>query len=264
MVPAPYSSQIKIQRLVKPSGKSESVIFSVGTTIFGIVLEVIALLFIGGNWIAEEKLFGLYYLHPIEVVGWEGFWGACMYSVLLVIFQFIPCHNDKICLYGTVEDTLHAFYEWGLNNWLWVFAILLVIWTAVFNIFNVAVTKYASAAQRSTVDTCRTALIWMFFIIYQGEGHERFIWLELVGFFMLIFGTLMHTEIIVFPCFGFDRNTRKALAIKYEEGKFKKSLQKPFLIGSGINNTQANKVKLMDTYEKSDDSAEQGKNKTSE
>lgn len=28
---------------------------------------------------------------------------------------------------------------------------------------------------------------------------------------LLIFGTLMHTEIIVFPCLGFDKNTRKAL-----------------------------------------------------
>jgi hypothetical protein len=40
------------------------------------VLEIVALLFIGGNWISEEKLFSIYYLDPIEVVGWEGFWGA--------------------------------------------------------------------------------------------------------------------------------------------------------------------------------------------
>lgn len=170
-----------------------------GTTIFGIILEIVALLFIGGNWISEEKLFGIYYLNPIEVVGWEGLWGSLMYIILLVIFQFIPCQNDKICKYGTIEDIPQAFYEFGQNYWIWMLQSGVILWTAIFNIFNVAVTKYASAAQRSTVDTCRTALIWSFFIFYQGEGHERFIWLELVGFFLLIGGTLVHTEIVIIP-----------------------------------------------------------------
>ena len=178
---------------------------------------------------SEEKLFGIYYLNPIEVVGWEGLWGSIMYVFLLIIFQFIPCHNTKICRYGVIEDTIHAFYEWGQNNWLWIFAIMLIIWTALFNIFNVAVTKFASAAQRSTVDACRTAFIWLFFIFYPGNGQERFIWLELIGFVLLIFGTLMHTEIIIFPCLGFNKNTKKA--IMEREGK-----------GSDINKTPIKKA----------------------
>ena len=153
-----------------------------------------------------------------------------MYFFLLIFFQFIPCYNSKISRYGVLEDTIHAFYEFGQNNLLWIFAILLIFWTALFNIFNVAVTKFASAAQRSTVDASRTALIWAFFIFYQGEGHERFIWLELIGFLLLIFGTLMHTEIIVFPCLGFNKNTRKNLK---DSGKYEvntpQSDQKQFL-----------------------------------
>ncbi|CAI2368756.1 unnamed protein product [Moneuplotes crassus] len=196
--------------IIYPEEDSQTEEIGAGTIIFGIILEVVALLFIGGNWISEEILFQFYYLHPIEVVGWEGFWGALMYCFILIGFQFIPCHNTKICRYGVMEDTIHAFYEFGQNNLLWMFAILLIVWTALFNIFNVAVTKYASAAQRSTVDTCRTALIWAFFIFYTGEGHERFIWLELVGFTLLIIGTLIHTEVIIFPFFGFNKNTQKS------------------------------------------------------
>lgn len=185
--------------IIFPDDNNKADAVSTSSTVFGMVLEIIGLLFIGGNWIAEEKLFKIYYFEPIEMVGWEGFWGTCVYTVLLVIFQFIPCHTDKICRYGTVEDSIHAFYEFGRNNWLWIFSMMLIFWTALFNIFNVAVTKFASGAQRSTVDACRTAFIWLFFIVYQGEGHERFIWLQLIGFFMLIFGTLMHTEAIIFP-----------------------------------------------------------------
>ena len=69
-----------------PNEKSSSE----SSAIFGIVLEVVGLLFIGGNWISEEKIFSVFYLNPISVVGWEGFWGACTYAILLVIFQFVP------------------------------------------------------------------------------------------------------------------------------------------------------------------------------
>mmetsp|Transcript_22676 Transcript_22676/g.26036 ORF Transcript_22676/g.26036 Transcript_22676/m.26036 type:complete len:135 (+) Transcript_22676:368-772(+) len=58
--------------------------------VFGIALILVAQLFSGGHFIVEEKLFHGYYLHPLRVVGWEGFWGVLIYAVLLVIFQFIP------------------------------------------------------------------------------------------------------------------------------------------------------------------------------
>ena len=48
-------------------------------------------------------------------------------------------------------------------------------------------------------------------MVYPGEGKERFIWIELVGFFFLIIGTLIHTEILVVPFCGFGLYTRKAL-----------------------------------------------------
>lgn len=114
---------------------------------------MIALLLIGANWIVEEKLFHLYYLNPIQVVGWEGTWATSVYFCLLIIFQFIPCHFDSICRYGTIEDSIQALYEWGQNYWICIFSFALIIWTALFNITDVAVTKYASSAQRATVDT---------------------------------------------------------------------------------------------------------------
>jgi drug/metabolite transporter (DMT)-like permease len=200
--------------LIYPDNDNDDDPVSTSSTIFGMVLEIVGLLFIGGNWISQEKLFEIYYLEPMEMVGWEGFWGTSIYTVIVIIFQFIPCPTDKICRYDTLEDSIHAFYEFGQNNWLWIFSMLLILWTALFNFFDVSVTKFASGAQRSTVDASRTAFIWLFFIIYQGEGHERFIWLQLVGFFMLIFGTLMHTEAISIPCFGFNKNTRKAIEAK--------------------------------------------------
>mmetsp|Transcript_22188 Transcript_22188/g.21987 ORF Transcript_22188/g.21987 Transcript_22188/m.21987 type:complete len:89 (-) Transcript_22188:45-311(-) len=58
----------------------------------------------------------------------------------------------------------------------------------------------------------RTALIWVFFLIYPGNGHEKFEYLELIGFILLIAGTLVYNEIVVIPFLGFNKNTKKAIA----------------------------------------------------
>ena len=74
-------------------------------------------------------------------------------------------------------------------------------------------TKNASAAQRSTIDTSRTVLIWIFFLIvpiYQ-KYLEEFLVLQLFGFILLVMGTLVFNEIVILPFLGFDKNTRDAV-----------------------------------------------------
>jgi len=143
------------------------------------------------------------------MVGWEGVWGLLIYALVLVILQNISCHNSSICPYGTVEDTLHAFHEFGENYLMWVFAIFSILSITVYNSTNVSVTKYASCVQKATINTSKTALVWIFFLIYPGKAQERFIWLQTVGFACIIFGTLMYNEILVIPFFGMDKNTQE-------------------------------------------------------
>lgn len=84
---------------------------------------------------------------------------------------------------------------------------------AFFNYFGVATTKYASAPQRSTVDTSRTVLIWVFFLTVPIKGaEETFKWLQLIGFIFLVIGTLVYNEIVVIPLLGFDQWTKDAIA----------------------------------------------------
>jgi drug/metabolite transporter (DMT)-like permease len=182
-------------------------------TAIGIGLIILAQFFTGGQFVTEEKLFADYYLHPLRVVGWEGAWGTLIYLILLVIFQFIPCGNNKdFCPHGTLEDTPAALREWGKEPVLWITTIFFVISIASFNSVGVTITKYASSAQRSTIDMCRTAIIWVFFLAYQGDGHETFKWLELFGFIILVFGTLVYNEVVVLPFLGFNLYTKEALA----------------------------------------------------
>ena len=79
-------------------------------------------------------------------------------------------------------------------------------------------TKNASAAQRSTIDSCRTLVVWVFFMVVQSPAfHEGFHWLELIGFIILVAGTLVYNEIIIVPYFGFDKNTKVAIEARKKQ-----------------------------------------------
>ena len=72
--------------------------------------------------------------------------------------------------------------------------------SALFNGFAVNVTKFASATNRVVMDQTRVVLIWAFFLVYQGTGHETFSWGKLGGFLMIVFGVVMFNKIINLDC----------------------------------------------------------------
>ena len=90
--------------------------------------------------------------------------------------------------------------------WLFVMTIASI---SLFNSFGIACTKYASAAQRSTIDTSRTLTIWILSCLL---GLEKFLPWEIPGFILLCAGTLLYNEIVVLPYWGFDKYTKEALA----------------------------------------------------
>lgn len=94
-------------------------------------------------------MLGNYYLNPLKVVGWEGIFGFSIYTVLLIIFQFIKCSGD-FCpekeRNGRLEDSIMAFQQMGDSPILILYSIGVIISIACFNGLGVAVTKFASAA----------------------------------------------------------------------------------------------------------------------
>lgn len=77
------------------------------TTLTGVLLLLGAQCFTGGQFIVEEKLLSGYYLDPFLVVGLEGFWGVCIWSILLPIFQTVHDCTMPLCdlKTGKLEDT---------------------------------------------------------------------------------------------------------------------------------------------------------------
>ena len=53
--------------------------YSGNNIIAGVILILLAQIFGSLMFVVEEKLFRDYYLHPLKVVGWEGFWGTLIF-----------------------------------------------------------------------------------------------------------------------------------------------------------------------------------------
>lgn len=87
-----------------------------------------------------------------------------------------------------------------------MFVLMSVCSIGCHNLAGVSVSKYASSSQRCTIDTSRTLIIW---IISLSLGWECFLYGQMIGFIVLVIGTLIYNEIVVVPHEWFSRNTKK-------------------------------------------------------
>ena len=114
-----------------------------------------------------------------------------------------------MCNQGYLENSKKAFSELIQFPQALACSVFIIVSIALFNATGVAITKYASAAQRSTIDTSRTLLIWM---VSLALGWETFLAWELLGFVFLVIGTFIYNEIVIVPIDFMSRNTKGELA----------------------------------------------------
>ena len=222
----------------------------------GIILMSTSQFFSSTEYVFQEKFIKHYDVNAFQLVGFEGLWGSCMYSILLIIFQFADCSGwdqdirEGICFFynetynvtyvnGTyydvnktiskIEDTDFAFRQMDDNTSLLVVYIFYIVSIALYNIVGINLTKLVSSTARAVVDTVRTVFIWLFFLIFDPvEGtHETFYPLQLVGFLFLVFGTLVYNEILVIPWFGLNYYTRDNIAKREKEKREAEAEIKP-------------------------------------
>jgi len=179
-----------------------------GNVALGYVFTVIFLLLFCFQMISEEAIVLKYKSHAIELAGWQGFWGFLFCGIILVVFQFIPCNDgfplrEDICSkddYGnyTMENTIFALQQTFSDIGLFFYVFGYTVSTCIQNMFGISVTKFGTAATRAVTDNLRPVIVWIFFLVVKdGKGNrEEFLWLQLVGFILMILGILIYNEII--------------------------------------------------------------------
>lgn len=191
----------------------------------GIFLVLLGEVFSSLLYISEESILKKYEISPLKAVGLEGMWGSSIYIILLFIFYFISCKgwDDTIKENMCVEDDNHnirfenapfAFEQLGESTRLKFFIPLYIFSIAFFNFSGQVIAQNVSSTARAIVDTLRTIIIWGFFMMpfVEDKSRETFHFLQLIGFLILILGSLIYNEILVIPIFGFNRNLKKNLS----------------------------------------------------
>jgi hypothetical protein len=234
----------------------------------GLALLSASQFFSSTEYVIQEKFIKHYEVHPFQLVGFEGLWGCIMYTILLVIFQFVKCNDwsdalKEICFednegHYLIENTLFAFQQMGDNLSLLFVYIGYIISIALYNIVGINLTKLVSSTARAVVDTVRTVFIWIFFLVFTPvEGtEEKFFPLQLVGFLFLVAGTLVYNEIVPIPYFGLDYYTRDNIAKRDKEARDRKKNE------SSEDQEEKDKDRLYVSIDRNttDNNLEEGKN----
>ena len=183
----------------------------------GIILVLTSQVFSCMLYISEEKLIKKFNAHPLKVTGTEGCWGIILYIILLFIFYQIRCDHwgdikEYLCVENDkhqyrIEDGLFAIRQIFHKGSLTFLVFLYISSIALFNFSGLTVTKYSSASARAIIDTLRTIMVWVFFLtmpFVPKRTKETFSFVQLIGFLLLIFGSLIFNEVIEIPYYGFN------------------------------------------------------------
>ena len=151
----------------------------------GIGLILLAQVFTASQFVLEEHILSQLQITPAKVVGFEGSYGTVITFVSMIFLHLFI---------GTGPFNLvEAFSQMFLNPNILLSSIAIMLSISCFNFFGISITNKLSATSRSTIDTCRTLLVW-FVSMYLGWEYFKF--LQLVGFSFLVFGTLVFNKVI--------------------------------------------------------------------
>lgn len=155
----------------------------------GILLIMLAQLFTASQFVLEEHLLEKYTMDPIMVVAWEGTFGTSITTVVsLFIYAFLAPNRET-----SMFNLWQGISEVATITPLLISSIVIMFMLATFNVAGLAVTRIISATSRSTIDTSRTVGIWLVSLLI---GWETFKFLQLVGFAVLVYGTLLFNGIV--------------------------------------------------------------------
>jgi len=174
-----------------------SVLFGVSSAsaphpLTGDIIIVCAQLVAAVQMVVEEKFISKYNVPPLQVVGWEGVWGFSILSCIIVVMYYIPGSSAG----NHLENAPDAFVQLK-NSWIVLVAVVgNILSIAFFNFFGISITKYSSATTRMVLDSIRTVVIWA---VGLAAGWEVFQYLQIIGFVLLLAGTMLYNEVLPPP-----------------------------------------------------------------
>merc|ERR1719382_1632602 len=175
-----------------------------GNMMLGMSLVVAGQVVQAAQIIAEEFLMKSVDLPPMQIVGFEGFWGTLIMLFIVYPVLWVLPGDDG----GHMEDPIDTFVMLGNNSVLLAVVLLFLFSCGTFNATGIAVTASLSGVHRMMLDASRTVMIWGFGLAVHyhydpksafGEVWTPYSYLQLVGFAILVCGQAVYSEVLKLP-----------------------------------------------------------------
>ncbi|ODV85194.1 hypothetical protein CANARDRAFT_7843 [[Candida] arabinofermentans NRRL YB-2248] len=166
--------------------------FTAGEIIFGMALIFVGIMFSATQFVVEEHILEHLDVRPLNLVGYEGLYGASL-TFLFMIVTYALIGSRSSGKEGSF-DMVYTFKLMFGNSNVLISSLIIMLFMSSFNYFGITLTEQLSATARSTIDTSRTLLVWL---VSLAIGWESFKFLQLVGFVLLAYGTLVFNGVII-------------------------------------------------------------------
>ncbi|ELR16647.1 uncharacterized protein ACA1_088940 [Acanthamoeba castellanii str. Neff] len=171
--------------------------------ILGDVLIILGQLSNAIQMIIEEIFLKRQNYHALVVVGGEGLWGVLLMAVAVLPICYLIPGSDG----GSYENAVDGFVMIGNNMTLLGLVLLYWLSIAFYNFTSLSVAKSLTTVHRTFIDACRTLCVWgIQLVIYYafnhtslGEGWGHYSYIQLIGFVLLISGTLVYNSVVKLP-----------------------------------------------------------------
>lgn len=162
--------------------------------VLGVLLVIIATLCQAVQFVVEEHILMKQPIVPLQLVYYEGFYGAAIILMVMIVMNFVEGFrlppSDFVDLPFNLNEGLSQMWH---STPVLVGSVLTMLSIACFNYFGLSLTFHLSATARSTIDSCRTLLVW---VLAMAMGWESFSFLQFIGFSLLMFGTLCFNQVL--------------------------------------------------------------------
>ena len=200
---------------------------NIGLGIFLVILTQIIMSF---YFSLEGKILKEYYIDPLKLVGIEGILGVIIYIPLLLFFQCISCYNwsysykedfcsnsDKSKLH--IENSIFAYNQIFDNKIIFYLILFYFLGVILYNYSRLIIFQNRSAIFYLIFDNIRRILDYIIIIIVilsgkYKENYEKFHWIIIFGYAILLLGCSIFFEILILRFFGLGINTKKTFKQK--------------------------------------------------
>ena len=169
----------------------------ISSSVTGDIMVVVAKIFHSLQFVYEENIFNQYEVEPLQMVGWEGFYGLIIMSILLLPLSYIPAGSQRWSSSPSapwnLEDPIDGFIQIGNNRTLLFLLGGFAVSISCKMYGGAAVTKELGATTRMVLVTMAPIVVWVISLV---AAWEHFQLLELIGFLIVTAGIYLYKYVV--------------------------------------------------------------------